>query len=217
MGKSSWAGVKGWALLERRWEVGNRHKDTQEDEFTGREVERKTGALRKRLRMHCFEVKDGKSGKGLTREILRISAENQRRHSQRDRDACHPQRDTVVQWLFWGKDREMVDPEKSPYSPAKCKVRLSLCASVPVCSLPSGGGGGVGLMLTSVCRTILSKQCWSPISFLQVSVVSYLRALWSPNPFTLSWHIVQRIHALQGLAGFEGFYFFWEPFYLHKK
>lgn len=154
--------------------------------------------------MHCFEVKDGKSGKGLTTEILRISAENQRHQSQRDRDACHPQQDTVVQWLFWGKDREMVDPEKSPYSSAKCKVRLSLC--VPVCSLPSGGGGGVGLMLTSVSRTILPKQRWSPISFLQVSAVSYLRALWSPNPFTLSWHIVQRIHCCSRPGWFWRFF-----------
>lgn len=67
-------------------------------------MERKRGALWKWLRMHCFEDEDGKSGKGLTTETLRISAENQRRHSQRD---------TVVQWLFLGKDREMVDPEKS--------------------------------------------------------------------------------------------------------
>lgn len=96
--------LKAGHYWKEKWEVGNRHKDMQEDELTGREVERKRGALWKWLRMHCFEDEDGKSGKGLTTETLRTSAENQRRHSQRG---------TVVQWLFLGKDREMVDPEKS--------------------------------------------------------------------------------------------------------
>lgn len=46
--------------------------------------------------------------------------------------------------------------------PAKCKVWLSLCARVLVCSLPSGG---VGLILISICRTILSNNTNLPLAF----------------------------------------------------
>lgn len=65
-------------------------KDRPEDEFTGREMERERRGPAEKLRMPSSEDKEGKSGKGLTTEILRASADQ----------ACRLQQDTAAQGLF---------------------------------------------------------------------------------------------------------------------